>query len=250
MTFVEALGPLQACKRQRRVQGKAVERGVASVGKLEAGLACLLPLLASPAHTHPTKRWDPCRLAESGGAFDNVFVERGVASGEELLMRLARLRPLLADPPRQPVRLLVIDSVAHLFRDAGAAADGGAYGLDGGAYGLDGRGGGGTGAYAARAELLFRLAALLKLYADEFGLAVVVTNQARAAAAAGPTSTGTGCSQRMCCHNHGSTLISWVIRMEPITLEHLYATSQVVAALTVECGRPVSCRAVMRRLHS
>ncbi|KAK9827974.1 hypothetical protein WJX81_003621 [Elliptochloris bilobata] len=104
-----------------------------------------------------------------GGAFDNVFVERGVASGEELLMRLERLRPLLADPPRQPVRLLVIDSVAHLFRDAGAAGD----------HGQDGRdcGGGGLAAYAARAELLFRLAALLKLYADEFRLAVVVINQ-------------------------------------------------------------------------
>ena len=125
-----------------------------------------------------------CRLAESGGAFDNVFVERGVASGGELLTRLARLRGLLADPPRRPVRLLIIDSIAHLFRDAGApeahGPDGGAYGPDGGAYGP---GGSGAGAYGARAAALFRLAALLKRYADEFGLAVVVTNQARAAAA-------------------------------------------------------------------
>ena len=118
-----------------------------------------------------------CRLAESGGAFDNVFVERGVASGGELLTRLARLRGLLADPPLRPVRLLVIDSIAHLFRDAGAPE---AHGPDGGAYGP---GGSGAGAYGARAALLFRLAALLKWYADEFGLAVVVTNQARAAAA-------------------------------------------------------------------
>lgn len=125
-----------------------------------------------------TGHWERCRLAESGGAFDNVFVERGVASGGELLTRLARLRGLLADPPRRPVRLLVIDSVAHLFRDACTAVDGGACGPD---YGPD-CGGGGAGAYGARAAALFRLAALLKLYADEFGLAVVVTNQARAAA--------------------------------------------------------------------
>ena len=112
-----------------------------------------------------------------------------MASGGELLMRLERLRGLLADPPRRPVRLLVIDSVAHLFRDAGAPE---AYGE---AYGPDGRGGGGAGAYGARAAALFRLAALLKLYADDFGLAVVVTNQARAAAAAVSLNDGRGDSQ-------------------------------------------------------
>ncbi len=51
-----------------------------------------------------------------------MFVERGVASGEDLLLRLQRLQPLLASPPRQPIRLLVIDSITHLFRDVGAAA--------------------------------------------------------------------------------------------------------------------------------
>lgn len=147
---------------------------------LEARPACLPLLWASPPRMRLTEHREGCRLAESGCAFDNVFVERGVASGGELLTRLARLRGLLADPPRRPVRLLVIDSVAHLFRDAGTAVDGGAYAPD---YGPDGRGGGGAGGYGARAAALFRLAALLKLYADEFGLTVVVTNQARAAAA-------------------------------------------------------------------
>ena len=217
---------LQACNQWElqsvgRVQ--QVEPGGVNYKWLEAGPACLPLLWASASgmpltgrwercrlaesgaafdnvikeQVHLTEHWESCRLAESGGAFDNVFVERGVASGGELLMRLARLRGLLADPPRRPVRLLVIDSVAHLFRDAGAPEP---HGLNGGAYGPDGQGGGGAGAYGARAAALFRLAALLKRYADEFGLAVVVTNQARAAAAAIALSSGTGCSQVSGCH--------------------------------------------------
>jgi len=69
-----------------------------------------------------------------------------------------------------------VDSIAHLFRDAGAAAAGGAPGGAGAA----------AAAYGARAGLLFRIAALLKKYADEFQLAVVVTNQARGARARRP----------------------------------------------------------------
>ena len=45
-----------------------------------------------------------------------------MASGADLLLRLQRLEPLLASPPRQPIRLLVIDSITHVFRDVGAAA--------------------------------------------------------------------------------------------------------------------------------
>jgi len=78
----------------------------------------------------------------------------------------------LESAARQPGRLLVVDSIAHLFRDAGAAAGG----APGGA-------GAAAAAYGARAGLLFRIAALLKRYADDFQLAVVVTNQARRARA-------------------------------------------------------------------
>ena len=92
--------------------------------------------------------------------------------GRSLSIRslVARYRQLRRPDPaaRQPGRLLVVDSIAHLFRDAGAAAGG----APGGA-------GAAAAAYGARAGLLFRIAALLKRYADEFQLAVVVTNQAR-----------------------------------------------------------------------
>jgi len=92
--------------------------------------------------------------------------------GRSLSIRslVARYRQLRRPDPaaRQPGRLLVVDSIAHLFRDAGAAAGG----APGGA-------GAAAAAYGARAGLLFRIAALLKRYADDFQLAVVVTNQAR-----------------------------------------------------------------------
>ncbi|KAI3436831.1 hypothetical protein D9Q98_006241 [Chlorella vulgaris] len=127
----------------------------------------------------------------------NVFVERGVCSGGDLLRRLQRLRGLLdqqrrraqaavgagtvgganqqhcalttttssgsgSSPGCRPVRLLVVDSVAHVFRDLGAGGPGGS----GGAVELTGR-----------TELLFKISALLRQYADEYGLAVLLVNQ-------------------------------------------------------------------------
>ena len=50
-------------------------------------------------------------------AFQRIFVERDVTSGHELLQRLERAEGLLLEQPQQkPVRLIVIDSVANIFR--------------------------------------------------------------------------------------------------------------------------------------
>ena len=64
-------------------------------------------------------------------------------------------------------RALLIN-ICHMLTREGAA--------DGGEPGQE-SGGAAMAAYATRAGLLFRLAALLKRYADEYQLAVVVTNQ-------------------------------------------------------------------------
>lgn len=100
----------------------------------------------------------------------NVFVEKGVSSGVELLLRLQRLRSLLERQRRfsrgtagmgigstggggggggcgRAVRLLVVDSVAHVFRDLGEGrAEGGA----------------GVAELAGRTQLLFQISALLR----------------------------------------------------------------------------------------
>ena len=50
-------------------------------------------------------------------AFQQIFVERDVTSGHELLQRLERAEGLLLEQPQQkPMRLIVIDSVANIFR--------------------------------------------------------------------------------------------------------------------------------------
>ena len=102
----------------------------------------------------------------------NIFIETGITSGGELLARLQRLRALLERQQRlacaagsaagagstaeaagsggggggssgaRPVRLLVVDSVAHVFRDMGDAV--------------------GAAELTGRTKLLFRLSALLR----------------------------------------------------------------------------------------
>lgn len=99
----------------------------------------------------------------------NVFIEKGIASGGELLACLQRLRGLLERQRRlartagvaagagsaagsvgsggstaaRPVRLLIVDSVAHVFRDMGDAV--------------------GAAELTGRTELLFKVSALLRL---------------------------------------------------------------------------------------
>eukprot|EP01018_Ginkgo_biloba_P040189 Gb_37567 [translate_table: standard] len=89
---------------------------------------------------------DPC---------ENVFV-RGVHTIEELLNFLEHIQILLENPIAMPVRLIVIDSVAALFRSD----------FDNTANDL-----------VKRANLFFKLSSKLKYYAQKFNLAVVATNQ-------------------------------------------------------------------------
>lgn len=88
-----------------------------------------------------------------------MFIEKGVGSGADLLRRLQRLRGLLDQQRRaaraavagsggsaacsRPVRLLVVDSVAHVFRDMGDHV--------------------GVSELAGRTETLFKISALLRL---------------------------------------------------------------------------------------
>lgn len=105
----------------------------------------------------------------------NIFVDKGIDSGQQLLVRLQRLRGLLEQQRRlaaaaargsggsggtsgsgsgasarnsgstacaRPVRLLVVDSVAHVMRDMGDTV--------------------GVGELAGRTELLFKISALLR----------------------------------------------------------------------------------------
>lgn len=135
------------------------------------------PLLITPPSSSPTRTlrcsYAPKVLAGLPYPASNVFVEKSVANGADLLARVQRLRPLLERQRRaaaaagggatlggaaagssnsgsgiaaRPVRLLVIDSVAHVFRDLGET-------------------GGGVGELAGRTELLFRMSTLLRCVA-------------------------------------------------------------------------------------
>ena len=92
-------------------------------------------------------------------SLDNVYWERDIVDGEDLYERLQAAEIIMKQQQSPPLRLLIIDSVAHLFRDVGDDCDGRAY--------------------VQRTGLLFRLSALLRRYADTYQLAVVVTNQVR-----------------------------------------------------------------------
>lgn len=89
-------------------------------------------------------------------AMDHIFVQKPTTP-EELLSVLAQARPLLEHPPGRPVRLIVLDSVANIFRDLGDTP--------------------GVSELAERADLLFKISKILKSYADEYKLAVVIINQ-------------------------------------------------------------------------
>ncbi|KAI5060702.1 hypothetical protein GOP47_0025122 [Adiantum capillus-veneris] len=89
---------------------------------------------------------DPC---------DNVFVQ-SIQNIEELCVFLDQVPVLLSRPLTMPVRLLIIDSVAALFRSD----------FDNNAKDL-----------AMRTEWFFKLSSKLKQYAHDYDIAVLVTNQ-------------------------------------------------------------------------
>ena len=82
---------------------------------------------------------------------DNIFIEKGLATGQDLLACLRRLRPQLERQRAggRPVRLLVVDSIAYLFRDMGDNA--------------------GVTELAGRTEMLFQISALLRWAAGGAG---------------------------------------------------------------------------------
>ena len=63
-------------------------------------------------------------MRRSGNAFDNIYIESKLANWEDLEGFLLRTEQLLQRPPSRPVRLIVIDSVTHLCRDAAEFATG------------------------------------------------------------------------------------------------------------------------------
>lgn len=90
-------------------------------------------------------------------SLDNVFWERDVVSGEDLLERLRHAEIIMRQAQEMPLCLLIIDSIAHLFRDVGDKPD--------------------VAAFAQRTGMLFRISSMLRRFADDYNLAVVITNQ-------------------------------------------------------------------------
>lgn len=98
---------------------------------------------------------------------DGIYIER-ISTKIDLMQRIERIEPLLQHGQgKKRVKLLVIDSVANIFRDL----------QDDGGVGRGGVGGG-AGELTERSEALFKLSGILRKYADEYQVAVVVVNQA------------------------------------------------------------------------
>lgn len=89
---------------------------------------------------------------------DNIYTEHSFESGDDLFHRLLHLEDLLirSETVGCPVKLMVVDSIAFLFKD-----------ID-----IDDV----ETAPASRSVSLFKISSLLKRYADIYDLAIVVTN--------------------------------------------------------------------------
>ncbi|KAL6965251.1 hypothetical protein U1Q18_036303 [Sarracenia purpurea var. burkii] len=99
------------------------------------------------SHSHLLSSRDPC---------DRILVH-AVHFADQLLDILHQLDSILANPPTQsPIKLIVIDSIAALFRSE----------FDNTPIDLK-----------RRSTLFFKISSKLKSQANRFGLAVVVTNQ-------------------------------------------------------------------------
>ncbi|KAL2614061.1 hypothetical protein R1flu_025753 [Riccia fluitans] len=106
----------------------------------------------------PTKVDNSRKAASAAGPVNpcnRVFIQ-GIQTAENLLEYLDYVRHLLAYPLLRPVKIIVIDSMAALFRsDFDNNVD----------------------EMRQRVNLYFQVVSKLKKYAEEFNLAVVVTNQ-------------------------------------------------------------------------
>ncbi|KAF5185146.1 Dna repair and recombination protein rada [Thalictrum thalictroides] len=99
---------------------------------------------------------NPNVFSSSYNPLDHIFV-RDVQSAEELIGLLAQIDRFIENPPSPlPVRLIVIDSIAALFRSE----------FDNTPKDLK-----------RRSSLFFKIASMLKLQAKKFNLAVLITNQ-------------------------------------------------------------------------
>lgn len=96
-------------------------------------------------------------LRNDSACFDNLYMENSIRSTEDLYSYLLKVGALLerdrSDESR--VKVIIIDSIAYLFRD------------------IDGKC---KGEVIERAGLLFKVGGLLKCYADKYNIAVIVTN--------------------------------------------------------------------------
>ena len=98
-----------------------------------------------------------CCCSPSKASPDNIYWERDIVDGQDLYERLQTAEIIMRQPQGLPLRLLIIDSIAHLFRDIGDHPD--------------------SSAYVHRTGMLFRISALLRRFADTYNLTVVITNQ-------------------------------------------------------------------------
>jgi DNA-repair protein XRCC3 len=146
-------------------------------------LAAMLPYRLDPTTSTPS-------FAINVDFMNNIFLETGFDDGTQLLARLHRLRPSLERRGPRRVRLLIVDSIAWLFRDllgdkndpkkrdpesdnnntsqiSGDSSE--KPNLVGAPPSIN--------SLSDRTELLFQISSLLRMYADEFNLVVMVTNQ-------------------------------------------------------------------------
>ncbi|GAB4820576.1 hypothetical protein N2152v2_007622 [Parachlorella kessleri] len=130
----------------------------------------------------------PEALADMPDPLSNIYIEKGFDRGQDVLSCLHRIRQLLQRPGPRPVRLIVIDSIAHVFRDVGDKP--------------------GVSELAGRTEILFRLSAMLRRYAYDHELAVVVTNQVMDAVGSGPAQPAPGPAAKHVGHTGGMRLLS------------------------------------------
>lgn len=136
-----------------------------------AGLAAANPALLGGLAHDPASR---------------VLVDRHVSTPADLMAALDRADSLCvasAGTP-SPVSLIIVDSVAAIFRDAATTAGGGGGG-DAAAASASG-----ASAYGARAGAMFAAAATLKRLADVHRLAVVAVNQVSDVVAGGDGPAG------------------------------------------------------------
>lgn len=90
----------------------------------------------------------------------NIYTEHSFESEEDLIHRLILLEGLLTSSEKDgyPVKVIVVDSIAYLFRD-----------VEIGENNMNP-------ALRARSASFFKIASLLKMYADKYDIAVVLTN--------------------------------------------------------------------------